>query len=233
MGEAKRRKEAVARDPIVYHHTSTLRTNLLWMAGVVAVEGGDEPVYHPRLGKLQTDTKMRRAMQDFPPLAWFTTQIECPKCLTDAPVYGVNPETGERIDISVGPGAMNPIALQRIALAFRVADIPVVRWTDHPGYDTAEGRELNASALDYGDDPTDWYVSEQPVDLMLVSEVWSSASIMKPKYERIPEYLPQMKRMVERCRAEKVYIPPSWLKPDEAKALAKQLGKEARSADQL
>ena len=37
MGAAKRKRQN--RVPTVYHHTSTLRTNLIWMSGVIEVEG--------------------------------------------------------------------------------------------------------------------------------------------------------------------------------------------------
>lgn len=234
MGEAKRRREARAIDPVVYHHTSTLRTNLLWMSGVIAVEGDDEPVIHPKLGELKTDTKMRRAMTDFAPLAWFTTKIDCPRCLTDAPVFGIHNETGERIDIATEPGSMNLIALNRIAIGFIASTIPVVRWRDHYGYASAEGQKLNQTAREFGDDPDDWYVSEEPVDLLSATEIWSSASIVKPKYRRLPEYLPAMKDMVTRARSKDgIYIPPSWMTPEQATALAKRLGVEARMGGNL
>ena len=73
MGQAKeKRKNAV---PTVYHHTSTLRTNLIWMSGVVQVEGQSDGVLHPQLGRIDTDARIRRELRDFPPLAWFTSQI--------------------------------------------------------------------------------------------------------------------------------------------------------------
>lgn len=234
MGEAKRRRELLAANPVVYHHTSTLRTNLLWMSGVIALEGDDTPVLHPKLGQLKTDTKMRREMRDFPPLAWFTTQISPPRCLTDAPVFGIQPETGKRIDLVTGAGAMNMIALNRVAIGFAVASIPVVPWTQHPGYQTPEGATLNDSARDFGDNPDDWYVSEEPIDLMLATEIWTAASIVRPKMERQPGYLGHMKAMVERCRSEQgVFIPPSWLPIDKAKAVASRMGVEVRMADEV
>jgi hypothetical protein len=72
MGEAKRRK--MNAEPTVYHHTSTLRTNFLWMSGYVLPEGKMKPARHPDLGVVQTDARFRRAMQDFPPVAWFTSR---------------------------------------------------------------------------------------------------------------------------------------------------------------
>jgi hypothetical protein len=234
MSEAKQRRLAAAADPVVYHHTSTLRTNLMWMSGVIAVEGDDTPVLHPKLGELKTDTKMRREMVDFPPLAWFTTRIDPPRCLTDAPLLGINHDTGKIITLSDEPGTMNAIALNRIAIGFRLADVQLVRWADHHGYQTDEGRALNESAREFGDDPGDWYVSETPVDIMLSSEVWSSSSIMKPKMRRSPSYLPEMKKMVKACREnEGVFIPPSWLPTDQAAAVIRRSGVPVLTADQL
>ena len=46
MGAAKRKRQN--RVPTVYHHTSTLRTNLIWMSGVIEVEGKSKGVFHPQ-----------------------------------------------------------------------------------------------------------------------------------------------------------------------------------------
>lgn len=55
MGEAKRRKMKEAElGPVVYHHTSTLRTNLLWMSGVIELEGQSRrPAFHPSWAKFE------------------------------------------------------------------------------------------------------------------------------------------------------------------------------------
>ena len=82
-GEAKRKRENAV--PTVYHHTSTLRTNLIWMSGVVQVEGRSEGAFHPDLGEIKTDELMRRACKEFPPVAWFTTRIKIPECLRERP----------------------------------------------------------------------------------------------------------------------------------------------------
>jgi hypothetical protein len=55
--------------PTVYHHTSTLRTNLIWMSGVIEVEGKSKGVLHPQIGEIRTDAKVRRALKDFLPVA--------------------------------------------------------------------------------------------------------------------------------------------------------------------
>lgn len=223
MGEAKRRRELAV--PTVYHHTSTLRTNLLWMSGVIEVEGQGRPALHPTLGEIAQTANLRRAFDDFPPLAWFTTQINPPRCITEAAIIFTDKTTGEPRDIPLMPGAANAIALHRVAIGFPIASIDVVRWADHPGYATAEGRALNDSAREFRDNPDDWYVAERPVDLMLASEIWTARSVMKPKLERAEPYLREMKRMVDLCRTtEGAFIPPTWVKPEDVHRLAERMG---------
>jgi hypothetical protein len=41
------------------------------MSGVIEVEGKSPPVIHPQLGTIHMDALARRAMTDFPPVAWF------------------------------------------------------------------------------------------------------------------------------------------------------------------
>lgn len=82
MGQAKRRREAGVQ--VVYHHTSSLRTNLLWMSRYIALEGNSKGVIHPELGEIHTDAALRRPMRDFPPLVWFTTRIQAIACPTQA-----------------------------------------------------------------------------------------------------------------------------------------------------
>ncbi|AZO54845.1 MULTISPECIES: hypothetical protein [unclassified Mesorhizobium] len=228
MGEAKRRRESAA--PTVYHHTSTLRTNLIWMAGVIEVEGKSQGAFHPKLGEIKTDAITRRAMNDFPALAWFTTNIDIPKTLTTgAAMFTVDKTTGERKELKATSDDLNALALNRVALGFHVSDIPVAPWREHKGYSTEEGQELNESARSVGDDPRDWYVSETPVDVLQASEFWMSPSVINPKLRRLDAYIPEMRRMVTMCRETKgCFIPPSWLKPEEAMLLAKQLGKPVR-----
>ncbi|MGN6307297.1 MAG: hypothetical protein ACTHNH_20970 [Mesorhizobium sp.] len=212
--------------PTVYHHTSTLRTNLIWMSGVIQVEGKSEGVFHPRIGEIKTDALSRRLMKDFPPVAWFTKRIEIPGVLTrGATLHTVDKVTGERREIEVTPDSVNVMSLNRLALGFPVSEIPVVPWAEHRGYSTDEGQELNATAREAGDDPNDWYVSETPVDVLKVSEFWYSPSILNPKLKRFDAYLADIRRMVSLCRETKgVFIPPTWMNPDDARLLASQLG---------
>lgn len=222
MGEARRRR--LNGVPTVYHHTSTLRTNLIWMSGVVQVEGKSEGVLHPQLGEIKTDALVRRSLIDFPPVAWFTTRIDVPRCLISTRISFVRKGTGEIATMDLDAEIANAMALNRVALGFRIADVPVVPWSEYHGYKTEEGQELNASAREAGDDPDDWYFSEEPVDVMKVSEFWGSRSMLKPKLRRFDAYIQDIRRMVSMCREQKgAYIPPSWLKPEQAVKLAEDL----------
>jgi hypothetical protein len=95
MGEAKRRKLAAVQGGVVYHHSSTLRTNLMWMSGVIEVEGRGKPALHPKFGELRTDASLRRALKDFPPVAWFTSDISIPNCLRQKGIFFTDKVTGE------------------------------------------------------------------------------------------------------------------------------------------
>jgi hypothetical protein len=60
---------------------------------------------------------------------------------------------------------------------------------------------------------------------MKVSEFWSSRSILNPKLERSERYIADIKRMVTLCREKHgVFIPPTWMKPEQARALGARLG---------
>ncbi|NOG74047.1 hypothetical protein [Roseicella sp. DB1501] len=223
MGQAKRRREEGVR--VVYHHTSTLRTNLLWMSGVIQVEGQSEGVIHPDLGEILTDATLRRPMRDFPPLVWFTRQIVVPRCLQQSTMMLRDKGTGEVRAIEAPHGAANAIALNRVALGFPVSSIPVVPWQQHLGYSTAEGRDLNESARAAGDDPNDWWVAEAPVDLLQMSEIWISPSIANPKLKRSDPYLLDVRRMVTLCRTVPgSFIPPSWMTEAQAARLGARAG---------
>jgi hypothetical protein len=236
MGQAKqRRRRNAALGPIIYHHTSTLRTNLLWMAGVIEVEGkGREPL-HPHIGVIKTDVLRRRAMQDFPPVAWFTSEIVVPNCLRNMKLYFTDKNTGAvRYEDEAVGNLSDAIALNRVALGFRLSECPsIVKWSEHPGYRTAEGGDLNETARTSGDDPDAWYVSEQPIDLLKVVEFWSSRKIMNPKLQREDWYLKDLHNMVRNCRERKdMYIAPTWLKPEQARALASAMGLPAYGGDE-
>jgi len=232
MGEAKMRRQSSGL--VVYHHTSMLRTNLIWMSGVVQLEGHVEPglrglVLHPELGQIITNANLRRSFDDFPRLAWFTSKIDIPRCLMNARMIFADKETGEirgEADLGIHVQELtHSMALNRMAIGFPIANIPVMRWKGHSGYQTNEGRELNESAREVGDDPDDWWVSEVPVDLLEATEVWISPSVLKPKLKRFPQYLPQIRRMVTLCRERSdAYIPPSWMTEEQQMACAKKFG---------
>src|SRR5690242_13987109 len=117
MGQAKlRRMNAV---PTVYHHTSSLRTNEIWMSGKIKLEGQQPPAWHPKLGKIGTTTNLRRSMRDFPALAWFTSKISVPRCLVETVICFADEKTGEVVKkLRLGEHESNAMALQRIALGF-------------------------------------------------------------------------------------------------------------------
>lgn len=226
MGEAKRKKDRPVE--VVYHHTSTLRTNLIWMSGVIQVEGQSKGAIHPQLGEIQTSVEARRACKNFPPLAWFSSSTVIPRCLMDTEMAFQTKGGSDlvQIDHNIDRRALaNGIALNRVAIGFPVSAGPIVPWKEYYGYSTPEGEELNASAREVGDDPDRWYVSEQPVDMMAACEVYISRSKTRPKLESLPSYLTEIKALVQKCRdTEGVYIPPAWLSPDQAKHLAARIG---------
>jgi len=228
MGEAKRRRQQNSTlGGVVYHHTSTLRTNLLWMSGVVEVEGQGRDALHPHIGAIKTDASLRRALKDFPAVAWFTSEIAVPSCLRNTKLCFTDKDTGQlRYEDDALGNLADAIALNRVAVGFRLADCPsIVKWSEYAGYQTDEGKGLNESARAYGDNPDNWYVSEQAIDLLKVVEFWSSRTIMNPKLQREDWYVKDLHNMVRNCRERKgAYIMPTWLKPHEAKALAAAIG---------
>ena len=90
MGAAKRKRQN--RVPTVYHHTSTLRTNLIWMSGVIEVEGKSKGVFHPSSAR-SAPTPRCAALKDFPPVAWFTTRIDVPRVLIGSEIVIVDQGT--------------------------------------------------------------------------------------------------------------------------------------------
>jgi len=226
MGEAKRRKGLTA-----YHHSSSLVQNRIWMDGVLKPNGPAATmaeatiVQHPKIatgvlfGGKETH---RRACRDFPPLVWFTTRTAIPKCMTAAELVlaGMpNNETIAKIEAEMGRALMadtaNFYAWNRIALGFPIANIPLVPWRDYHGYDTPEGRDMNESAIGVGDNPDDWYVSEQEIDVMQISEFWYSKSVLKPRLQPVRGYVDDIRRMVAICKNGRdtgadVIIPPAW-----------------------
>ena len=221
---------------MVYHHTSSLRTNLIWMSGVIDLEGQTKEglhglVYHPQLGRILDGAKLRREFNDFPKLAWFTRRLEVPNVLIKAKMMGERPD-GEIIDFGrmadFGKHAHqlgNMLALNRLALGFPTDSIPVIPWTEHFGYNTKEGRELNETAREAGDNPNDWWVSDVPVDVLCATEVWTSSSVLNPKLVKNEKYFPEINRMVTLCRTTKgTFIPPSWIPVEDARKLAGRLG---------
>lgn len=218
MDEAKRRLAEM--NGMVWHHTSILRTNLIWMSGVIDLEGRSKGAMHPAFGEVMTSTTMRRPMCDFPALAWFTSDIDVPRCLQHFDMYGIDKVTGQPKRLELAPEAAAAMVLNRMAIGFRSADIPVMRWPDHRGYNTGEGRDLNENAREVGDDPDRWWVSETPVDMLRSSDIRGSKSVMGLKMERLDGYLAKVHQMVQLCRAiPSTHIPPTWQGSEAHRAL--------------
>jgi hypothetical protein len=202
------------------------------MSGVIQLEGhSDGLVIHPQIGEIKTDANLRRDFKDFPRLAWFTRRLEVLKVLIKAKMMGQRPDgtiidLGRMVDLGKYASQLgNVLALNRLALGFPTDSIPVIPWPQHLGYKTDEGRELNRTARDAGDNPNDWWVSEVPVDLLSATEVWISRSVLDPTLKRFDAYLPEIKRMVSLCREDKAaYIPPSWLSVEDQRRLGECLG---------
>lgn len=209
MGEAKRRRDE--RAGLVWHHTSILRTNLIWMSGIIDLEGRSKGALHPAFGQIHTDAAMRRPMQDFPALAWFTSDFNVPKCLLTFDAYVTRKDTGAVERITLSPEEVAAFSMNRIAIGFPAADIGVRRWPDHPGYSTGEGADLNETARDLGDDPDTWWVSDEPVDVLKSTEIRGGRSLDSVKMESMGDYLRDVHRMVATCRAiPGTMIPPAW-----------------------
>ena len=184
------------------------------MSGVIQVEGKSDGVIHPELGELITDAALRRTMKDFPPVVWLTTQINIPNCLRNVSIAMVDNKTGE-IDNqhAAGHDIANGLALNRVALGFKIAEISSIPWPEHYGYRTDEGKELNESAREVGDNPDDWHVSEKPVDVLKINEFWASKAVFNPKLKRFDSYIQDIHKMVALAKERGAYIPPSWMSP--------------------
>jgi len=227
MGEAKRKRLAgTAGVTTVYHHTSILRTNLIWMSGVIEVEGKMPPAFHPQLGEIRTDARVRRSMEDFPPVAWFTSKTHVPQCLQDIEFRLVTNDDNRTLrETRVPPHLASAFSLQRLALGFPVEGSTIIPWRDYYGFSTPEGRELNRTAQAVGDNPNDWWVSETPVDVLTSTEVWVQRQLRSPRLENYPPYLADVHKMVRLCRDRKdAYIPPAWVPEAKIRELAARTG---------
>lgn len=227
MGEAARRKAEEAG--LVWHHTSILRTNKIWMTGVIEVEGKSIGVEHPAFGEVSTNANLRRALVDFPPLVWLTAAINVPKCLKHFELHTTDKATGEPRVITLAPDEAAAFSLNRVALGFRKAEAPIIPWPDHYGYRTSEGKALNESARDVGDDPDEWWVAEQPLDAMLIAAFRSSPTMLTDKLVRNDKYVVEIHRMVQLCRDHPdAVIPPTWVGTPAHLAVIKAGGKPGR-----
>lgn len=223
MGEAKRRK--TAKPTTAYHHTSILRDNFIWMSGVIEVEGKGERPVHPIIGDIEHSAPFRREMQDFPPVAWFTTELTTPKCLRVAKFGGVHKETGKFIEYPENDEELvEAFVLDRFVLGFDIKSAELTPWPEYYGYNTAEGNSLNESARSYGDNPDNWYISEKPVNLDHLTSAWLPRDGEKHIFKRNDDFLKSIREIVAICRSiPNVYIPPTWASPDQIKNFSEKL----------
>jgi hypothetical protein len=226
MGEAKRRKASGRM--LVYHHTSTLCTNLIWMSGAIEIEGQQEPPLHPQLGIIQTGLSFRRACNDFPPVVWFTTEISVPKCLVQSSLFLKNEDTRETLEIPISKALSNGIALHRIALGFPATEIPIKPWPRYYGYATPEG-QAHQTARASGDEPDRWYLSEERVSLQHMTEIRIAKSMQDLKMQRNDEYLYEIKKLLAALKDERAYVPPTWLSPKDIEVVAARLNLKVKS----
>ncbi|WP_156029581.1 hypothetical protein [Ancylobacter sp. FA202] len=223
MGQAK--IKAGRQSDVAYHHTSSLYTNLIWMSGYIDLEGTNREVIHPKIGKIRSPLSLRRGVQDFPRLAWFTRRVDVPKCLILSQVSFAKDDGSIVQTLQIPELVGHGIALNRFALGFSISEHKLVPWNEYYGYTTAEGRALNESARDFGDNPDDWLISETPIDVATAVEVRLSLNIYEPNLKKSEAYLHDIKKMVQLCREKTgVYIPPSWLKVEQAERLAQSMG---------
>lgn len=227
MGEARR---AALRDQgLVWHHTSTLRTHQMWMSGRILREGETPDVRHPELGLIRSNAALRRAMEDFPPLVWFTRSIEVPRCLISTMLIIAKPD-GSLIEHQLTAKESAGLTLRRLALGFEPSEIDVVPWPEYRGYSTEEGRRLNASAREFGDDPDEWFVSEAAADIEHCHSIRVAKSLTDLKMVRSDRYLEDVKKMVRMCRETPgAFIPPTWMSRSAIEQGARQMNVPVRS----
>lgn len=221
MSESRRRREEA--DPIVRHYTSHLWTAQIWTDGRIRVEGDRPDPMHPELDLTAFhDPRHARPIRDFGPVAWLTTQPGVPptcRILTMPVQQGRLP--GRHI---LGPPYSDAVSLKRISLGFRASAIGAVRWSAHPGYNTEEGRDLTKRAIDLGDDPAQWWVCDQDVEVEKIIECRQAESIENPRMQPFDEYIVGIKRLVGMAKIPNSWIAPTWMPLDVAREAAKNAG---------
>lgn len=68
-------------------------------------------------------------------------------------------------------------------------------------------------------------MSDSRVDLLSMSAIYTSSSILRPKLETRDDYLVDVRKMVTLCRERAgVFIPPTWLTQAQAEELGRRMG---------
>lgn len=221
MSEARRHREE--EDPIIRHYTSHLWTSHIWTDGRIRVEGERPDPMHPELDLTSFhDPRHARPMRDFGPVVWLTTQPGVPptcRVITMPVQQGALP--GRHV---LGPPYSDAVSLTRISLGFRASEIGAIKWSAHPGYETDEGRELNDAAVAIGDDPTQWWVCDQDIDVERIVECRQADSIEDPHMKPFNEYIVGIKRLVGMAKIPNSWIAPTWMPIEVAKEAARQAG---------
>ena len=221
MSESRNRSGET--DPIVRHYTSHLWTAQIWTDGRIRVEGERPDPMHPQLDLTGFhDPHQFRPMRDFGPVVWLTTQPGVPPTcrLVTMPVQQGR-EPGRHV---LGPPYSDAVSLTRISLGFRASDIGAVKWSEHPGYGTPEGRQLTVDAVALGDDPSRWWVCDRDVDVLRIVECRQAESIENPRMRPFDEYIVGIKRLVGMAQIPNSWIAPTWMPPEMAKEAARLAG---------
>ncbi len=210
MGQAK--ANAAAQSNFVWHHTSSLRTAQLWTSGHIKVEGRMPPAFHPEVGWIYSNAAHRREMKDFPPLVWLTRDIKVPQSIRIVSHRAKDNDPAKCQTTLLPPEVTDAIAMRRMAIGFNPNEIGATPWTEHPGYSSGEGRQLNESAIEAGDAPEDWYVVEADIDLLKCRALRIAQSTFNLKMVREDRGVAEIHRMVRLCRENPGRrIAPTWL----------------------
>ena len=110
-------------------------------------------------------------------LVWFTSSIQCdPTILTGEGSYR---EYAERY------------GLFRFGIDLDLPHPPIGRWLDDPKHDSAMGRCLDYTGMMLGSNPSDWWLSNEPIPVTiasceeLVGGVFVPAKLRKPSKRRL------------------------------------------------
>jgi len=218
----KQRQEMAAHGPTIYHYTSALYTNQIWMAGYLMLPGLRDVTYHPIFGDIPA---VDCSAFGHLPLIWFTTNRNIPRCLRSYMLMRPN-DGSPALSVRAPALVVDAFCYMRIALGFHAKEIGAVPWPEHPSYDTDEGRGFAETAREVGDNPDEWYVAERPVDILKATTARLPKKVMGTELIPNDGYLREVKAMVAFSQEfpGKLYIPPSLMPRELAEQLTARLG---------